>query len=203
MVERHDLESLVTKAQEGDRPAFDAAVATCRDKLESFVRSRVGGHLRQEVEVEDVLQETYVQALTSISRFHWTGSESLLRWLNGIAQHVILSSARGQQKQKGRVLYVEQELSNHDPTPSKAMRREERSDRLRDALNTLNPDHREAICLVRIEGLRVKEAAKRMNRTPKAVMHLLARGLKELRDSFGDTESLNLSPEGLRNRDDA
>ena len=202
MVERHDLESLVAKAQEGDRPALDAAVATCRDQLESFVRSRVGGHLRQEVEVEDVLQETYVQALTSISRFHWTGSESLLRWLNGIAQHVILSSAREQRKQKGRVLYVEQELPNNDPTPSGAMRREERSDRLRDALNGLKPDHREAICLVRLEGLRVKEAAQRMNRTPKAVMHLLARGLKELRDSFGDTESLNLSPDGWRDRDD-
>jgi len=52
--------------------------------------------------------------------------------------------------------------------------------------------------LVRIEGLQIKEAAERMNRTPKAVAHLLARALKQLKERFGDTESLHLPPRRLR-----
>ena len=82
------------------------------------------------------------------------------------------------------------------------MRREERRDRLQQALADLSPDYREAIELVRIRGLQVKEAAKRMNRTPKAVMHILARGLKELKSAFGETESLSLPPEALQERGD-
>ena len=34
-----------------------------------------------------------------------------------------------------------------------------------------------------------------MNRTPNAVMKLLTRALKNLKDSFGDTESLHLPSE--------
>ncbi len=64
--------------------------------------------------------------------------------------------------------------------------------RFQDALERLPPDYRTAIRLVRLEGLKIHEAAAQMNRTPNAVMHLLGRALKQLQDSLGDTESLNL-----------
>jgi len=47
---------------------------------------------------------------------------------------------------------------------------------------------------VRIKGLKITEAAHRMGRTSSAVTHLLMRALKKLKESFGDTESLNLPP---------
>jgi len=78
------------------------------------------------------------------------------------------------------------------------LRRAERFDRLREALQALPPDYRQAILLVRLDGLRVKEAAMRMQRTPKAVTHLLARGLRMLKQGFGDTESLGLPAERLK-----
>ena len=51
--------------------------------------------------------------------------------------------------------------------------------------------------LVRLEGLSIKTAAERMNKTPKAALHLLARGLKKLKEILVDTESLRLPPKRL------
>ncbi|MBN1419388.1 MAG: sigma-70 region 4 domain-containing protein, partial [Planctomycetes bacterium] len=60
------------------------------------------------------------------------------------------------------------------------------------------PEYREAIRLARIEGLKVKEIAERLGKSPGAVKHLLARGLKELRRRFGETESFHLPDRNLR-----
>jgi RNA polymerase sigma-70 factor (ECF subfamily) len=198
METQRDIQSLLERAQKGDRAAFEAALGDCKDRLERFVRTRIGEHLRQEVDVEDVLQEACAQALATLACFRWSGTGSFLRWLNGIAEHVIVNLARRQRTRGSRVLYVEHDLPNGDPTPSKALRRTERFARLQAALGDLAPDYREVIHLVRIEGLRIKEAARRMNRSPKSVMHLLARALKKLKESFGDTESLGLPPERLK-----
>ena len=83
-------------------------------------------------------------------------------------------------------------------SPSRIARRGERFDRLAEALNRLSADHREVILLSRIEGLRMKEVAKRMNRSENAVLLLLSRGLKKLKESFGETESLHLPWRGLK-----
>ena len=196
METRHDIQELIERAQGGDQEALQTLLGEHEDALEKSVRKRVGSHLREEVEVEDVLQEAYAQALKSISRFQWAGQGSFLRWLRGIAEHVILNLARRQRTDP--ILYVEHDRPHAGPSPSKSLRRGERFDRFQEALDGLPPDYREAVYLVRIEGLKVKEAADRMNRSPKAIKHLLARALHQLKDLLGDTESLSLPPEHLR-----
>jgi RNA polymerase sigma-70 factor (ECF subfamily) len=196
-----DMEMLVKKAREGDRAAFEEALAAHESRLRGFVRTRLGSQLQGEIEVDDVLQETFAGAFASIGCFQWRGPASFLRWLNGIAEHVILSAVRKRRNRAGTVLFLDQDLPIKDPAPSKAARREERMERLQRALDGLSPEYREAIYLVRIEGLQVKEAASRMGRTAKSVMHLVSRGLEKLRGSFGDTESLSLPPKALRRED--
>ena len=85
-----------------------------------------------------------------------------------------------------------------DPTPSKVLQRGERFDRLEVALRKLSPDYRDALLLSRVEGLTVKEIGKRMGRSSDAVKHLIARGLRELKRHFGDTESFQLVDRELR-----
>ena len=200
MATRRDIQELIEKAQRGDRDTFRLLIAECREALETYARKRIGAHLRTEVEVDDVIQETYAQALTSIDRFQWAGEGSFLRWLRGIAEHAILNLARRQRSDP--ILFVEHDKPCAGPSPSQSVRRGERLDRLQEALDSLPPDYREAVLLVRIEGVQIKEAAKRMKRTPKAVKHLLARALGHLKDAFGDTESLNLPPGNLKARSD-
>jgi RNA polymerase sigma-70 factor (ECF subfamily) len=191
-------QNLVQRAQKGERGAFDALIRVYEEELHKHAKARVGAHLKSKVEVEDVLQDTFTRAWKSIASFQWTGEGAFIAWLKGIAEHVILKlvSRHG----RDRLIYREEDRSSDDPTPSKNLRRGERFDRLEEALQRLSPDYHEAVRLVRFQGLRIKEAAERMNRTPKAVMHLVSHGLKKLRESMGDTESLHLPPRSLRGK---
>ena len=90
----------------------------------------------------------------------------------------------------------------HEPTasdvsPSKGLRRHERFDRLQTALDSLSEDHRTVLRLAHLKGLKTREIAESMNRSPEAVRQLLWRALKQLRGRFDDTESLGLPPRKL------
>ena len=86
-------------------------------------------------------------------------------------------------------------------SPSRGLRRAERLERLKDALRDLKPEQREAIELAKIDGLKVREIAARMNRSEVAVKQLLSRGLRRMKKTFGDTESLHLPDQGLQPRE--
>lgn len=189
---------LVRKAQEGDRKAFAALLEHHRERLERTVQRELGQHLGREAALEDVLQETGLRALNSIKAFRYFNDESFPRWLLGIANHVVLELAA--REERSRKLYLKPNVASGEVSPSRLVRREERFDRLVEALNALNEDHRKVIVLARIEGLRIQEIAKRMDRSENAVLLLLSRALKKLKDAFGDTESLHLPWRSLEER---
>jgi len=191
-------QELIRKAQGGDRQAFEILVSSSRDAIDRFVRLRVGSHLRNRVEIEDVYQTTIWRALESIDRFQWQGEGSFRRWLQGIAERVILKLARNQRRSP--LLYVETERPSEEVSPSRSLIREERFVRFEEALGRLSEDHRRVIMLARIEGLSVPEIAKRMGRSSNAVVHLLSRALGKLKNAFGDTESFHLPPRSIRER---
>lgn len=195
MEDQDSPQILVQRAQKGERDAFDALVRAYEDELQRYARSRIGDHLKSKVEVEDVIQDTFARAWKSVANFRWTGEGAFLAWLKGIVEHVILKLVS--RHSWDRIIYRQEDRGSDDPTPSKNLRRGERFDRLEKALSRLSPDYREAVRLVHVQGLQIKDAAQRMNRTPKAVMHLVSRGLKKLRETMGDTESLHLPPKRL------
>jgi RNA polymerase sigma-70 factor (ECF subfamily) len=186
---------LFARARGGEREAFDALIEMTRDPLRAAVGQRMGARLRKTLEVDDVLQETYVRALQAFSGIRWQGLAGFQRWLAAIAEHLIIDSARREKR------YPKLELPQHLPgegvSQSKHLRRDERFQRLKASLSKLSEDHREVILLSRIEGLKTEEVARRMNRSVTAVRNLLLRALKELKSSFGETESLSLPERSL------
>jgi RNA polymerase sigma-70 factor (ECF subfamily) len=84
---------------------------------------------------------------------------------------------------------------------SKMLRRDERLERLKDAVQTLNPDHRKVMFLTRVKGLPVKEVARLMGRSPGAVSMLLLRALDELKHALGPTDSVHLPEDTLKEED--
>ncbi len=187
---------LIRAAQRGDRSAFDELSATYRPRLAGLVRDRLGELPRQRVEVDDVLQETFLRAFRSFDRFTSSGRDSLFRWLSGIAVNII----REESKRAGRspAAQTSMESPNQDASGLTTLRREERFHRLEEALERLPVDYRRVIQLTRIEKLPPDEVARRMNRSRQAVRNLLLRALGALKDSFGDTESLHLPPRSLK-----
>lgn len=190
-----DTRTLVERARGGDRAAFEALVERHRARLEAFVGSRLGSHLQAGIAPEDVVQESLLQAFSSIERFRWEGSDAFMRWLTGIAEHVIRKEARRQGRDLGLRLEPRGDVPVSPISTARAMRRGERFDRLRAAVAGLREDYRQVILLSRIEGLKVREIAARMHRSEGAVRNLLLRALGKLQRSFGDTESLGLPPE--------
>ena len=189
MATKDPTASLVSKAQAGDRQAFDELVRRYQLRLENQIGSRMSNRIHLRLDVNDVLQETLTCAFESISRFRYKGEESFYRWLGGIAEHVIWNVS---QKRSWSELQLVREAPESVSSPSKPLRRDERFDRLEKALQGLSADHRQVLILARIEGLRIKEIARIMDRSPNAVKKLLGRAMIELKRSFGDTESLGL-----------
>jgi RNA polymerase sigma factor (sigma-70 family) len=118
-----------------------------------------------------------------------------MRWLSGIAENVILNLS----KKYPRVprLRLQRNLSAQGISPSKAIRRDERFRRLEESLKGLSDDHRQVIILARVEGLPIKDIARTMQRSESSVKNLLLRALRNLKEAFGDTESLNLPDRSL------
>ena len=182
-------ERLVADAKRGDRAALDDLFRLHDASLKSWIASRIGARVRGRTEVEDVLHETQLRALESLDRFTWRGEGSLVKWLRTIAEHFIWNLS--QRRSIGEVTLTV-ETSKSGISPSRALRRDERFDRLEDALITLQPDEQEAVRLARLEGLRIRDIAARMQKSESAVKSLVSRSLRKLRASIGDTESFHL-----------
>ena len=195
MASRETTRALIARARKGDRRAFDDLAEEHRERLLAFIRTRLGAQLRRRTEPDDILQEAYLKGFRSLDRFEWRGEGSFFGWLATIAEYVIRELGRSH---KLEALPLEREPLDEAPSPSRVARREERFVKLGDALSGLSEDHRTVIRLARIEGLAVTEIARRMERSPGAVRHLLLRALQKLRERFGDeTQSLGLPPRRL------
>jgi len=190
IVNRHTTRMLVDQAKAGDRAAFDALVESFEARLRQFIGSRMGPGIRERLEPEDVLQETFLRAFESIAHFAWRDEARFLAWLKSIAENRIRDSVKGPRGDD--VLQLSGDMQGTGSSPSRHARRGERFDRLERCLARLSPAQRQVVLLCRIEGLKIKEAARRMNRSESAVKNLLCRALRELKSTFGDTESLHL-----------
>ena len=193
MAAKNDVPDLIERARQGDREAFDQLASFHKAALLARIRNRMGPTLRGKLDPEDVLQETFFRAFRSVEHFRWQGDASFERWLEGIATNFILHSARTFGRK--RELQIVSDPEAEQVSPSRSEQRHERFDRLKRSLDDLSPDYRKVLQLSRIEGLKISEIADRMDRSQNAVKSLLLRALKQLRETFGDTESLNL-PEG-------
>lgn len=195
MVEDPSLRQLLKAAQGGDREAFGELARMHRDDVRAFVASRMRKAIGSGVEVDDLVQDTFLKALQGLDRFEWKGPDSLRCWFCGIAKYLIRNGLR---KRSVSLQNLSLDVKGEGPTASRIARREERFDRLQNAVMQLSPDHRKVIELARIEGLKIDDIANRMNRSPGAVKQLLARALDHLKERFGETESLSLPERALK-----
>ncbi len=183
------IQELIDSAKSGDREAFDRLASRVSGRVAAFVRSRIGPALRGKLEADDVVQEALLKAFETIGAFRGSDLDGLWKWLASISEHLIWNASRKRS-------VTETSLTAEGPgtavSPSRGLRREERLARLERSLSDLSSEQREVILLAKIDGLRAKEIAERTGRTEQAVRQILSRGLKSLREKFGETASLHL-----------
>jgi RNA polymerase sigma-70 factor, ECF subfamily len=173
--ENNPTAHLLKQIQDKDRTstrAWTALLKRCESRLRILAKFRLGARGEAVVEVDDLLQEVWIEAARKIDSFEDRGSGSLQRWLAAILNHKALHVGR---KAK-RVPFPEsslagvtpenqnlfQSLSQTQPGVSQNLHREDAERQVHGALADLSDKQREAILLKVYEGLSGREAAERL-----------------------------------------
>jgi len=185
--------NLIGRVRNGDERAFSLLFASNRHRLTLLIHYRLGAELRKSIEVEDVLQETWLRALRQIDNFTHQGCGSFMRWLGTIAQHVIADQARHQGRKKreaGELIPLRSDSNPHgaEPanfeTPTQVLAGKEGVDDLLRKLDALPAEYRQIIVLAKMECLTTSEIAQQLGRTKETTALLLHRALKRFRASI-------------------
>ena len=191
----------IARARSGDRAALeDLLLAHC-----SFITRHIGpkipASVRGVLSVDDVLQQTFLEAFRSVYRFQPRTPNSFRVWLKTIAdcqlQNMVKALTRkkrggefrainraGVDGENSLVALVEV-LSGKLGTPSAAAIRREAIQAVQVGIAGLPDDQRTAIQMRYLEGKSLDQTAARMGRTPSAVRSLIHRAKQRLRETLG------------------
>ena len=187
---------LIKRFREGDQTAFNQLFTKYRPRLAVLIRYKLSEPLRQRVEVDDILQDVFLDASKGIGSFIYRSPGSFMKWLSSIADHVIVDEVRSQARLKRHAGEMVRFRSASNPggpepadsrTPSRILMQKEVTDRLLARLDALPPDYRSVILMAKVEGLSSAEMAERLGRSREAVAVLLHRALQRLR-ALGTSE---------------
>lgn len=168
MSERETDQTLVTRAQRGDKHAFDLLVSKYQRRLGRLLMRWV----RDPSEVQDVVQETFIKAYRALPTFR--GESAFYTWLYRIGVNAAKNylAARGRRVQivtgTGGGDEETESLEDSDQlqdvnTPESVLLSREIGAAVSDAMDALPEELRTAITLREIEGLSYEEIAAIMN----------------------------------------
>ena len=156
-------EALVERARRGDMNAWSRLY---RDHFAGLY-----GHLRyltgDPQVAEELLQETFVQALPRID--HFDGRSSFGTWLHGVAINIVRNHWRANRstaKALGHLEVVERVRPRRGEDPEAPLARKQRVTALYAALATLPDPLRLAFVLRDLQGMSPEAAAERLGITP-------------------------------------
>lgn len=176
---------LVRRALAGEEGAIRAILQANNRRLFRIAR----GILRNDSEAEDVVQETYVRALTHLGGFR--GDSSLSTWLSRIAMNEAMGRLRGQHLRQCDSLHHEQpeaEIIQFPATsaasdPEKSMAQREIQRFVEHAIDELPEPFRMVFITRVMEEMSVEETAKLLGLKPETVKTRLHRARATLRDN--------------------
>jgi RNA polymerase sigma-70 factor (ECF subfamily) len=203
-------QELVARAVAGDRSALEELLLSQSPRLERHIAPKIPASLQGILSVEDVLQETFVQAFCTIGSFEFRSAQALSGWLTTIAENQLLDSVKAQQREKrggerrqvrgpvdgqtSSILDLIEMLSDGGHTPGRSVARREAIQAIQVGIAGLPEDQREAIRMHLLEGKSLADTATAMHRSSGAVRALIQRGKEQLRAAMGRA-SLWLSTE--------
>ena len=192
---------LVRRAKSGDQEALSDLYEQSYDQVYYTVRSMV----RNEDDVFDILQDSYVKAFTHLDSFE--GGEKFTAWVRQIAAN----TARDWMKKTRPMLFSELEEVSGADLPAEEWFEDERADHLpecviersetsrliREILDELPEDQRAAIGMYYYEELSVKEIAAAMNASENAVKSRLLYGRRKIEKKVRELEKKGTKLYGL------
>jgi RNA polymerase sigma-70 factor (ECF subfamily) len=182
--------SLIRRAQEGDRPAFDGLVRLYDKNVLRLALQVVGSP----EEARDLYQEAFLKVYRSIRNFRLEAKFST--WLYRIVMNVCFDHLRRQKARRevdarlpedGETELL-QTVPDERPTldPERAVRSKEINRRIQVALERLNPRERMVFELKHYQGLKLRAIGEICNTSEQTVKNCLFRATQKLRVELGD-----------------
>jgi RNA polymerase sigma-70 factor (ECF subfamily) len=170
------------------------------DYLRVLARLQIDSRLQAKLDASDIVQQTLLQAHEHRDQFRGQSEAELAGWLRTILGNVLAGSIRrfaadARDLARERSLQdslaessarIEGWLAAEQSSPSERVMRVEELIRLAGALSRLPAEQREVVELHHLKGMQVAEIAEATGRTKPAVMGLLFRGLKRLREILAE-----------------
>jgi RNA polymerase sigma-70 factor (ECF subfamily) len=197
----HDVsvESLIAQAHT-DRAALGCLLERYRAFLTVIARQHIGPKLAVRSDASDIVQETMLEAHQAFSRFRGSREPEFSRWIQEIYAHNLAEAVQKHVFAGKRSLDKEQPMVDmngsasirmwdppgKDTSPSQKLIKGETALRFAEVLETLPDMQREAVRLKLLEGRRIDEIAKMLDRSLAATAGLLKRGMAKLRETMSE-----------------
>ncbi len=165
-------EDLLQAAGRGDGAAFQALVSRYADELLGYFRRRTDDEA-----AEDLLQETLLRLHKAAPRF--VPQATFRTYLYTIARNLTLNYRRD--RRASATLDAGAGLAEREPDPLES---EERSDRVRRAVEALSEPLRDVVLLRHYQGLSFREIAGILNIPEGTAMRRMSDALLRLRDAL-------------------
>ena len=169
----------MASAQEGDREAYRKLLGELGPVVQAFLRKALGDTPL----LDDCLQE----ALLAVHKVRHTydPARPFRPWLFAIVRHKAIDALRRQgARREDPEGLDESRLDESQLGDAASQNAAETRDRILDAarlLGRLQPEHRDAVLLTKLQGFSVEEAAAREGVTISAMKTRIHRGLRKLR----------------------
>lgn len=166
---KHTTYNLVEGVRDSWKPNWHQLVERCGKKLEVLLHVRASTS-SVEVKVEDLLQDTWTEAMRCYAQFEYRGQGSFYAWLAGIARNKFRRALRTQRTQFARNRSPAKDCPGDfvaavDELKAKTVQGfevAERDEAIREVVTALPEAEREVLLLRIYEGLNGREAAKRL-----------------------------------------
>jgi RNA polymerase sigma-70 factor, ECF subfamily len=196
--ESSETTRLLWRAAQGDQQAWGALLVRSRDRLRRMVALRLDRRLQGRVDPSDIIQEACIDASARLAEYARQPDMPFFLWLRFLTgqrllrvhrQHLgaeMRDVAREVSLYRGALpaatsAALAAQLLGRDTRPSEAAVRAERSIRLQEALNSMDPLDREVLALRHFEQLSNAEAARVLGLQEPAAAKRYVRALKRLR----------------------
>ncbi len=190
----------ITRAKDGDKDAFRELILTEAPAIESFIKSRLSVSNHRVVDVDDVLQETFLSIHRDLSDAHFDSKQSFSNWCIRISENRMLDMVRrSKRKKRGGDMnrldgdcqdgpgFVDQ-LEGGETKASVKLRRLEEADIIREAMAELPSVQRKATEMKYIDGRNNRSIALFLNKSSQAVDGLLKRAKAKLKALLQSSE---------------
>ena len=194
-------ENLLERAVRGERDALVALLKRHGPAARQAVRGRISRRWQSVLCEDDVVQQTYADAVARIQQFDSASEKAFAAWLATIAKRNLSDAVKMLEREKrggdrrrieprdgdGSLLGLCDLLAGTGTTPSGHAARAEARTALQSAIDELPEAYALVVRMYDLEHRPVRQVADALDRSPGAVFMLRARALERLHEIMGAT----------------